>query len=256
MSGLTVQLRFDDYIKQNIRFEVDLELLLYQNGTSINDSRKLKDLLPKNSCTVITKNERTTTDHIWCLEHFSFSFLGKNQICFGTGTKSNMCKSVMVLKQVEIDNIELSPGYHGLLVHSKIKGTVFNLSLLLDGILLESVDAFDKYGKILFKICEIGWEFHLPAENLGSQRNVVVHASNPLNPVGVSKNRTFKFYFPAVDLRVAHEFHVMSNETEITVGANKDFNKYDGLRYKWSLQDCTNENVTLRESLTDGTFFE
>ena len=255
MSGLTVRLRFDDYIKQNFWFQVDIEVLLYQNSTSIKESRILEDLLPKNSCTVVTKNEQTTY-LTWCLEYFRFTFLGKNQICFGTGKKSDTRKSVIVLKQVEIDNIALSPGYRGLLVHSKIRGTVFNLSFFLDGGLLEYVDTFNKYGKILFKVCEIHWEFVLPAENLGLQQNVVVHASNPLNPAGASKNRTFKFYFPTVDLRVSYEFHVMRNETEITVGANEDFNMYVGLRYKWSLQDCSNENVTLRESLTDGTFSE
>ena len=251
MSGLTVRIRFDDYIEQNFRFQVDVEVLMYQNGTSINDSRILNDLLPKNSCNVITKNGQST-DVTCCLEYFRFNFLGKNQICFESGTKSSMCKSVTVLKQIEIDDIELSAGYHGLLVHSRIKGTVFNLSFSLHRRRLESVNAFDKYGEILFKICEIRWEFVLPAKNLGLQQSFMVYASNPLNPVGVSKKRTFKFYFPTVDLRVSHVFHVMSNETEITIAANKYFNMYDGLRYKWSLQDCTNENVTLLQYLTDG----
>ena len=263
MSGFTIRLHFEKYIKQNFPFKVDLEALLYQNGTSTNDSKILKDTLSSETCEVITRKgliERRTS----CLEAFSFNILGENQICLRTNKTSSMCKTVTVLAQVFIQDIDVIHSRNGTLLISKIHGTVFNLSSYLDGELVETVNMFADYQKMVFKFCEIRLETNFTkfwklrpqrAVNLGVDRKLVVHATNPLSPLGVRKEKLFKLALGSATFTVSHVLNLMSDEVETTVEVKGGVTEYDGLKYEWSLQaTCPNGSVTLNESVTTGKF--
>ncbi|CAB3997069.1 Hypothetical predicted protein, partial [Paramuricea clavata] len=249
MSKFTVRLHFKKYIKRYSRFKVDLEALLYQNGTSTNDSKILKTAAKGNDCVVIARKGQSNT-HIRCWGDFRFTLLGETQICL-----TDMCENITVLEQINISDIKLTHDLHGMLLRSKIQGTVFNLAFYLDDKLVETVEIFAQYGELMFKYCTIVWELRPRPVKINSERKLIVRATNPLSPLGVSKEKTFNYCksLGSVSFDFSYVYHLMSNEIETTINVKGDVTKYDDLKYKWSLlQDtCVNDNVSLLASETN-----
>ena len=252
MSKFTVRLRFKKYIKRYSRFKVDLEALLYQNGTSTNDSKILKTAAKGNNCVVITRKGQSNTSTL-CWGDFKFTLLGETQICL-----TDMCENITVLEQINISDIKLTHDQDGMLLRSTIQGTVFNLSFYLDDKLVKTVEIFAQYGEIMFKYCKIVWKLRPRTVKLNSERKIVVRATNPLSPLGVSKEKTFNYCksnLGGVDFKFSYVYHIMSDEIETTIDV-KGVTKYDDMRYKWSLlqNTCVNDNVSLLASETSGKF--
>ena len=249
MSGWTVRLRFDDFIEWNKKFNLDIEALFYQNGTYINDSKILKNiLLPKNACKIITRKGKIMIRK-WCLEDFDFQTLGENQICLKT---TENCEKVMVLQRVTSNKIIQSHVHKGMKLESSVTGNVFNLSFYVDDEQVKTILPFREYGEITFELCKISWEFFPRAFKLDKVQTLVVRAWNPLYPVQESY-KTFKISLGKYNFNFSHFFYPTRNEIKTRIEAYPVVsNKYD-LNYKWSLDDsCI--NVTLSASETFGKF--
>ena len=253
MSGFTLRVHFEKYIQQNLEFKANFEALLYYNGTTTNDSKILKDVLSSITCEVITtQNQKETRTQ--CLKVFRFNLLGENQICLRTGKTSGFCKYVMVLAPVSIGKIDVHIKSNGAVLLSKIRGTVYNLSFHLDNKLVESY-AFAQDGKNVFEICEIRWKLWQRAVIVDGDKKLVVRASNPLNPSGVVKEKSFEYFF-AIHLEVSYAFDVMTDEIEITVEAKGGVTaELNDLNYEWSFSSkCPNGSIYLLDSKTTGKY--
>lgn len=252
MSGFTVQFRFNEYIKQNSRFKVDLEVLLYENGTSTNDSNLLKQVLSPRNCEVRIRNSKTVL-HTWCLGNFNFTSLGKNEICLKTtGNVYGICQDITVVAPVVIDKIKFMHGQHGTSLHTKIRGTVFNISYAFDGILVETFHIFSQFEEKVFEFCYIVWNVKPHAVMLGKIRKFVINVYNPLSRA--SREKSFQIRFSRLDLIVSYFLSAASDNIKTTVEARgDDVTGYEDLKYKWYLHDSC-KNVTLFTNLTTGKF--
>lgn len=251
MYGFTVRFRFNEYIKQSSRFKVDLEVLLYENGTSTNDSSLLKQVLSPRNCEVRIRNSNTVL-HTWCLGNFNFTSVGKNEICLKTtGNVYGICRDITVVAPVAVDKIIFRHGQHGASLQTKIRGTVFNISYAFDDVLIETFQIFSQFEEEVFEFCYIVWNVKPHPVLLGKTRRFVVSVLNPVS--SARREKSFKINFLGLDLVVSYVLSAASDNIKTTVEArgNDDITGYEDLKYKWYLHDSC-KNVTLSTNLTTG----
>lgn len=249
-----MRLRFASYVKLGLEFQAGLEALLYENGTVTNDTEILKDFLSSDLCEVVIENGQI---RVPCVGNFRFTSFGETEICLSTNDKiSGACASITVLGDILISNIRLSNGRSGMFLYTSTRGSIYNVSFYFDNELVATVDVFGYYGEILSKYCRIDWEIrprqHAVLLNRW-RRKLLVRVTNPLNPLGVTKEKLFYPRLPRIYLRL---FSTSENAVvKVTVQAKGVVTGYEGLRYKWSLRKGTcDESVQLLKSITTGKF--